>query len=97
MQYVISKTTPWLVKDMEVNLKSFKEFATSNHTNWFHVSEYYKYIGLTDYSYLIDEAEGKIMDLVRSLGLYYRMGREGYLSYIIIPENVFREWVRARM
>ena len=82
---------------MKVNIESLKEFVTSNHADWFYVSEYYKYIGLSDYSYLIDEAEGKIMNLVRSLGLPYRMGREGYLSYIIIPEDVFRKWVRARM
>lgn len=80
---------------MEVNIKSLKEFVTSNHTNWFHVSEYYKYIGLSDYSYLIDEAEEKMMNLVRLLGLPHRRSREGYLHYIIIPEDVFGKWTRT--
>ena len=80
---------------MEVNIKSLKDFVISNHTNWFHVSEYYNYIGLSDYSYLVDEAEEKMMDLVRSLDLSYRTGREGYLYYIFVPEDVHGEWMRT--
>jgi len=91
---VISKAIRRLARNMEVNIKSLKEFVMSNHTNGFHVSEYYKYIGLSDYSYLIDEAEEKMMNLIRLLGLSYRMGQEGYLYYIIIPEDVFRKWAR---
>ena len=81
--------------NMDVNIKSLKEFVTSNHTNRFHVSEYYEYIGLSDYSYLIDEAEENLMNLVRLLDLPYRRGREGYLYYIIIPEDVFGKWART--
>ena len=80
---------------MDVNIKSLKEFVISNHTNWFHVSEYYEYIGLSDYSYLVDEAEENLMNLVRLLDLPYRRGREGYLYYIIIPEDVFGKWVHT--
>ena len=79
---------------MKVNVKSLKEFVISNHTNRFYVSEYYTYIGLSEYSHLIDEAEEKMMDLVRSLSLSYRMGREGYLHYIVIPEDVYGKWTR---
>jgi len=92
---VTSKAILRLAGNMEVNIKSLKEFVMSSHTNRFHVSEYYKYIGLSDYSYLIDEAEEKMMNLIRLLGLSYRMGQEGYLYYIIIPEDVFRKWMRT--
>ena len=80
---------------MDVDIKSLKDFVISNHTNWFHVSEYYNYIGLSEYSYLVDEAEKKMMELVRSLNLSYREGREGYLYYVAIPESVFDKWTRT--
>ena len=95
LQYMISKAIPRLVKDMEVNIESLKEFVISNNTNRFHVSEYYKYIGLSNYSYLIDEAEEKMMNLIRLLGLSYRMGQEGYLYYIIVPDDVFSKWLKT--
>jgi len=80
---------------MDVNIKSLKDFVISNHANWFHVSEYYNYIGLSEYSYLVDEAEEKMMELVRSLNLSYRESREGYLYYVTIPENIFEKWTRT--
>ncbi len=82
-------------RNMEVNIKSLKDFVILNHANWFHVSEYYNYIGLSEYSYLVDEAEEKMMNLVRSLNLSCRVGREGYLYYVAIPEDVFEKWTRT--
>jgi len=80
---------------MDVNIKTLKDFVISNNSKWFHVSEYYNYIGLSEYSYLVDEAEEKMMDLVRSLNLSYRGGREGYLYYVAIPEDIFEKWTRT--